>query len=99
MQAEILALRHQLGVCQRTCARPRLKPGDRIFWAGLSRVWSGWHNALVVVQPEIVIARRRRKSRECWTRLSRSGNSSRPMSPKGQQVYWAKRHAVLGLPF
>ena len=56
MQAEILALRHQLGVYQRTCARPRLKPADRMLWAWLSRAWSGWRVALVFVKPETVIA-------------------------------------------
>jgi putative transposase len=37
LQIEILALRHQLAVYQRTCGRPRLKPADRILWAWLSR--------------------------------------------------------------
>jgi len=42
MQMEILALRHQLTVYQRSGTKPRLNPADRIFWAWLSRVWSGW---------------------------------------------------------
>jgi hypothetical protein len=29
---ENLALRHQLAVLQRTAARPRLRPCDRLFW-------------------------------------------------------------------
>jgi hypothetical protein len=82
MQAEILALRHQLGVYQRTCARPRLKPADRMLWAWLSRAWSGWRDALVFVKPETVIAWRRRKFREYWTRLSRSGKPGRPSIPR-----------------
>jgi hypothetical protein len=53
---EILALRHQLSVYQRACSRPQLKPADRIFWAWLSRIWAGWHDALVIVQPITVIA-------------------------------------------
>ena len=81
MQAEILALRHQLSVYQRTCARPRLKPADRMLWARLSRAWSGWRDALVFVKPETVIAWRRRKFREYWTRLSRSGKPGRPSIP------------------
>ena len=82
MQIEILALRHQLAVYQRTCARPRLKPADRILWAWLSRVWSGWREALVIVKPETVIAWRRRKFREYWTRLTRSGKPGRPSIPR-----------------
>ncbi len=56
MQVEILALRHQLGIYQRTCARPRLKPADRMLWAWLSGAWPGWREALVLVKPETVIA-------------------------------------------
>ena len=35
LQLEIVALRHQLNVYQRTAKRPRIKPEDRIFSAGL----------------------------------------------------------------
>jgi len=78
MQIEILALRHQLTVYQRTAARPGLKPSDRILWAWLSRIWSGWREALVIVRPETVIAWQRRKFREHWAWLSRSGKPGRP---------------------
>ena len=82
MQIEILALRHQLAVYQRTSVRPRLRPADRILWVWLSRAWSGWREALVFVQPETVTAWRRRKFREYWTRLSRSGKPGRPAVPR-----------------
>ncbi len=82
MQVEILALRHQLAVYQRTSARPRLKPSDRILWAWLSRVWSAWRDAIVIVQPETVLAWRRRKFRQHWTKLSRSGQPGRPAVPR-----------------
>jgi len=42
LQLEILALRHQLGVLQRSVKRPKLSPADRFFWAWLSSVWNGW---------------------------------------------------------
>jgi len=82
LQVEILALWHQLAVYQRTSARPRLRPADRILWAWLSRAWPGWREALVFVKPETVIAWRRRKFREYWTRLSRSGKPGRPSIPR-----------------
>jgi hypothetical protein len=56
LQVEVLALRHQLAVYQRTGRRPRLGPADRILWAWLSRAWSGWRDVLVLVQPGTVIA-------------------------------------------
>jgi hypothetical protein len=82
MQLEIVALRHQLAVYQRTTQRPRLRAGDRILWSWLSRVWSGWRETLVIVTPQTVIAWRRRKFREHWARLSRPGRPGRPAVPK-----------------
>jgi putative transposase len=61
MQIEILALRHQLGVYQRTAKRPPIRPADRILWSWLSRHWSRWREVLVFGQPETVLAWRRRK--------------------------------------
>jgi putative transposase len=56
LQLEILALRHQIGVLQRTTPKLRLKPTDRLFWAWLSRIWKDWQSALVIVKPGTVIA-------------------------------------------
>jgi hypothetical protein len=78
LQIEIVALRHQLAIYKRTSGRPRIRPADRILWSWLSRVWSGWRDVLVFVQPETVIAWRRKKFREYWRRLSRAEKSGRP---------------------
>jgi hypothetical protein len=51
LQIEILALRHQLAVYHRAGRRPQLGPADRLLWAWLSRTWSGWRAALVMVNP------------------------------------------------
>ncbi len=82
LQLENLALRHQLAVLRRGSKRPRLRQTDRFLWGCLSRVWSGWREAIVIVKPETVIAWRRRKFREYWTKLSRSGKPGRPAIPK-----------------
>ena len=37
---ENMALRQQLAVYRRTATRPRLGRTDRLFWAGLARVWA-----------------------------------------------------------
>jgi putative transposase len=78
LEAEILVLRHQLLVYRRLTRRPLLQPADRIFWSWLSRNWPGWREALVFVQPETVLAWRRRKFREHWARLSRGPKPGRP---------------------
>ncbi len=78
LHLEILALRHQLGVYQRTVKRPRVRSADRFLWSWLSRRWGGWQQALVFVQPSTVIQWRRRRFREHWRKLSRSGKPGRP---------------------
>ena len=67
LQLEILALRHQLQVLQRTRPRRlRLATTDRCVWVMLSRLWTGWRTALVIVKPETVIAWHRRGFRLWW---------------------------------
>ncbi len=78
LQVEVLALRHQLGVLHRSVKRPKLTAADRLFWAWLSELWSNWRTALVIVQPETVIAWHRKSFRLFWTWKVRSGNPGRP---------------------
>jgi putative transposase len=64
LAAEILALRHQLGVLRRSRpARRSFTCWDRALWAFLLRHWSGWKDSLVLVKPETVIAWHRRAFR------------------------------------
>lgn len=79
---ENLALRHQLAVYHQTVRRPRLRTTDRLFWAWLSRLWSGWQTALAFVQPRTVIAWQQRRFRDHWRRLSPRGTPSRPAIAK-----------------
>jgi len=68
LQAEILALRHQLLVLQRSSRvhRLRLSRVDRFLWVWIARFWSGWRSALVIVKPETVIAWHRKGFRLYW---------------------------------
>jgi hypothetical protein len=75
---ENLALRQQLAVYKQTLARPQLRTTDRLFWAGLARVWIGWRQALVIVTPDTVLRWQRRRFREYWVRLSRRPTGGRP---------------------
>src|SRR5215471_4923531 len=57
VELENLALRHQIGVLQRSAARrPKLTSGDRLFWICLSRLWRDWRSAVAIVKPETVVA-------------------------------------------
>src|SRR5918996_1543934 len=72
LHLEVLALRHQLQVLQRSRPRRlRLAKMDRWLWAWLSRSWSGWRTALVIVKPETVIGWHRKGFRLFWTWRSR----------------------------
>ena len=72
LQAEILALRHQLAVLQANAPRHlRFQDSDRLLWVLLSRFWSGWRRCLQMVQPGTVIAWHRRAFAWYWTRKSR----------------------------
>ena len=75
---EHLALRHQLAVYQQTVSRPRLRWTDRVFWGWLSRLWRGWPDALVFVQPRTVIAWQQQRFRDHWRRVSEQGTPGRP---------------------
>jgi hypothetical protein len=81
LHLEIIALRHQLAVINRS-RRPRLRvtSADRILWAWLSRAWRGWRSAVHIVKPETVIAWHRRGFRLFWTWKSRH-RTGRPGVP------------------
>jgi hypothetical protein len=51
LHLEMLALRHQLQVLQRSRPqRVRLARADRWLWTWLSRTWKNWRTALVIVK-------------------------------------------------
>ena len=80
LRAEILALRHQIGVLQRSARkRQKLTAADRFFWAWLSGVWLEWRSALVIVKPETVIGWHRQGFRLFWTWKIRHGRVGRPV--------------------
>ena len=78
LHLEIFALRHQLGVLQRSVKKPKLTPADRLIWAWLSELWLDWRSALIIVKPETVIAWHRKGFRLFWTWKVRHGRTGRP---------------------
>jgi transposase InsO family protein len=82
LQLEILALRHQLGVLQRSVKRPKLTPADRLLWAWLCTVWKDWRSGLFFVQPATVMAWHRKAFRLFWTGKIRRGQFGRPGVPQ-----------------
>ena len=80
LELENLALRHQVGVLQRSARkRPRLTPADRLLWVGLSRLWRDWRSGLAIVKPETVVAWHRAGFRRFWTWKVQRGHPGRPV--------------------
>src|SRR6266853_6754240 len=73
LQAEILALRHQVLVLQRSSRghKLRLSSADRALWVWLSYLWTAWRSALIIVKPETVIGWHRLGFRLYWRWKSR----------------------------
>jgi hypothetical protein len=63
---ENLLLRQQLIVLQRSVKRPRIQTRDRLVFVWLSRLWRGWRSALLIVQPETLVAWHRLGFRLYW---------------------------------
>ena len=93
LQAEILALRHQLLVLQRSSRlhKLRLYWADRVLWVWLSRLWNDWRSALLLVKPETVIAWHRKGFRLYWRWKSRHLEG-----PRGLEfpTFWLPRQMV-----
>lgn len=101
LHLEVLALRHQLQVFERS--RPhnlRLTQADRLLWVWLSRVWSEWRPALVIVKPETVIAWHRRGFRAFWRWKSRRrlGRPSVPVDVRALIRPMSEANPLWGAP-
>ena len=63
---------------KRTHSRPKLKERDRLFWVIVSRAWSGWRDALLIVQPDAVMRWHKKAFKLYWRRKSQAGKRGRP---------------------
>ena len=80
-----LALRQQLATYTQKRSKPRITPVDRAFWVFLSRIWPGWKEALVIVQPATVVRWHRKGFRLYWRAISKRG-PGRPPIPEEMQA-------------
>jgi putative transposase len=68
---ENMALRQQLVALRARHPQSRFAAADRLFWVILRRLWPGWKQALLIVQPETVVRWHREGFKMYWTWLSR----------------------------
>jgi transposase InsO family protein len=79
---EILALRHQIGVLQRSVKRPKMTMADRLLWAWLSTAWQDWRSGVRIMKASTVVGWHRKGFRLFWTWKIRRGKPGRPTVPK-----------------
>src|SRR3954468_11118614 len=77
LQLEIVALRHQIGVLQRSVKRPKLTSLDRLLWVWLSTAWQDGKSGAFVIKPSTVVGWHRKGFRLFWTWKIRSGKAGR----------------------
>jgi len=82
LEAEIVTLRHQVAVLRRRLGRRKLQltSADRALLVLVSRVWSGWRDAVCIVQPATVLRWHRLGFRAYWRWKSRP-RGGRPRIP------------------
>src|SRR3984893_18931392 len=95
LQAEILALRHQLLIFERSgrVHSLRLRWTARALWVWLSRLWNDWRSALLMVKPETVIGWHRQGFRLYWRWKSRHGDGRPAVSPEVRNLIRQMSHA------
>ena len=76
--AENVMLWQQLIVLQRSVPRLKLRRTDRVFLCWLSRLWTGWRSALLIVQPGTVVRWHRQGFKLYWRWKSRK-KQGRPL--------------------
>ncbi len=86
LEAEVIALRHQVAVLQRTSSRPELTNVDRGVIAGLARVLPGRVRHRFIVTPDTLLAWHRRLAAARWVYPQRRPGRPRTVRDREQLV-------------
>ena len=78
-EVELVVLRHQLTVLRRQVAKPRLRRGDRLFMAAISRALPRARWSSFLVSPKTLLRWHRELVRRKWTYRRRSAGGRPPI--------------------
>jgi putative transposase len=98
---ENVALRHQIGVLERSGRRPQFTNVDRLVWVVLSTVWPRWPEALEIVNVDTVKRWRRQGFRHHLLGKSRRRRPGRPaIEPEPQSLIrrMSRQNGLWGAP-
>jgi putative transposase len=82
LMLENALLRHQLDVLQRHVKRPRFTWKARLFMVVTASRLPSWRQALLIVQPDIVLRWHRDLFKYVWRRKSRQRGGHPPLNPE-----------------
>jgi len=87
LEAENLALRHQLNVVRRQAPqRLPLRNSDRFLFVWLYRFWPGVLASMVIIKPETVVRWHRRGVKAFWRRKSRGAPGRPPIAKETREL-------------
>jgi len=66
LEKEIVSLRQQVAVLKGKNPKPKLTNKDRLFWIVISKVFTNWRDALLIVKPETVLRWHRDFASKRW---------------------------------
>ena len=78
LEAEVLALRHQLRVLERQVGRPRWQPADRLFLAAISRILPRPDWGSLLPEPDTLLRWHRDLVRRRWAAYRKRRRRQRP---------------------
>ena len=83
LQLEIVFLRKQLEILNRTPKKIQIKTRDRFLFVFMKRIFTNWKSNLIIIKPETVISWHRKGFKLYWRWKSRH-HGGRPKIPKEQ---------------
>src|ERR1035437_4661773 len=81
LQLEIIFLRKQLEILNRSNKKIQIRNRDRIFFVFMKNIFNRWKESLIIIKPETIIQWHRKKFYQHLMKKSKN-DAGRPRAPK-----------------